>query len=208
MKRKSLFFSIFLLSLFPRIVFADTTYVTSDAKVIETTDDIVADDDSQKTTVKVSQCSTFKVSIPKTISLNGKVNETNSGEYTVSAEGNIASDEVIVVNPLAKSFYLIDKSGAKDNIVATIEQPIINFVGIENKNKNYPDNNTVIGMSGKSGAQKASTKGTITVDNLTAGDWEGNFNFHIQLGKSLDTESTVTVTPKPTQTPDDQQENN
>ncbi len=172
---------------------ANTNSSTSEAGVIDTYDGIHSDTDSNKTTVKVSQSSSFKVSIPKTVSLNGKVNEENKGTYSVSAEGNIASNEVIVVSPAVKSFYLVDKSLAKDNIIATIYQPVINFVGVENKNKNYSNNESVIGMSGTNGVQKAETTGTISVDKLSAGDWEGSFNFHIALKKTIEEASTEGV---------------
>lgn len=174
-------------------VFAETDYSTSEAGVIDTYTGITSDTDTNKTTVKVTQSSSFKVSIPKTVSLNGKVNEENKGTYLVSAEGNIASDEIIVVSPAVKSFYLIDKSSAKENIIATIYQPVINFVGNENKNKNYSNNNSVIGMSGTNGVQKAETTGTISVDKLSAGDWEGSFNFHIALKKAIEEASTAGV---------------
>ncbi len=190
MKNKAVLLLLCLSLLVPTAVYADTEYSTSTASVVDTYDGINTDTDANKTTVKVTQSSSFKVSIPKTVSLDGAVGSDNKGTYTVSTEGNIASDEVIVVKPMVKSFYMKDLTNAKSDIVATVDQQVINFVCVENKDKNYNSNDTVIGMSGETGVQKASTNGVITVKKLTAGDWEGNFNFHIMLKKAIEEAST------------------
>lgn len=195
MKKKAILLLLCLSLVIPVSVYADTKYETSEPGVEEKYEGINMDTDNE-TLVKVAQASTFKVSIPKTVSLNGKINETNKGTYEVAVEGNIASNEVIIVKPLVKSFLMKDLSLAKADIVATIEQPVINFVGIENKDKNYSSDETVIGMTGDVvGTQAKTIEGTITVADLSAGKWEGNFNFHIKLDTVIETASTEEATP-------------
>ena len=105
--------------------------------------------------------SSFTVKIPKTVILTGAAN--SSGSYTVKVSGDIAGDEVITVKP---DESVAMKQSGKTDVTATIEQTKTTWT--------VEDAGLVGGLS---------TTGTITASGLTAGQWEGSFNFDISLAK-------------------------
>jgi len=124
--------------------------------------------------VTVSQGSSFVVSIPKDVSLNGKKGEENKGIYTVSVKGNIDANDIIKVIPDV-SFKLKDNSGKKADIVANISQSVQSFqIGdVASADKvTITEENIVSGVS---------TTGVISTDELSAGNWTGFFNIKISL---------------------------
>jgi len=124
--------------------------------------------------VVVSQGSSFIVSIPKDVSLNGKKGEKNEGTYTVSVKGNLDATEIIRVIPDV-SFKLKDNSGKKSDITANISQSVQSFqIGdVASTNKvTVTEENIKTGVS---------TTGVISTDELTAGNWTGFFNIKIRV---------------------------
>lgn len=113
----------------------------------------------EETKVYVSQSSTFGVFIPKTIILNGDKETINKGEYTVrvSANSNIGGREVISVVP-EDEFEL--NSYGKKPIKATISQTRKEWLYNELDKIAY---------------------GTITANDMTAGSWNGQFYFNIEI---------------------------
>lgn len=113
-------------------------------------------------TVKVTQGSEFQVIIPKEIVLDA---QQNSGEYasdyTVVVSGNIAANETITVIP-ASTVEL--SQGSKTPLTASISQQ---------------DQDTT--WDEIDGGKVNNLSGNISVSNVTAGNWEGQFNFDIAL---------------------------
>lgn len=89
-------------------------------------------------------------------------------------KGNITSDEVITV-ALDATLVMSDVEKVKASISADVTQTVTKFVNAEVKTKVYSDakDTIAIGVSDTTGT----TSGNITVKGLTAGSWEGSFNF-------------------------------
>ena len=176
------------------------------------TDSIIGQDESQgqrsaymksnetsvgtnSTDVYVSQGSTYTVTLPKTVILDGKTAESNNGIYKVSVDGDISGDEIINVTPKSNNkhinsshtgdtttengtttcanitdenvqFYLGQKN--KDDILANVSQNKTAFttVDLQSKDSETPTNTTT---------------GEISVSKLTAGSWKGQFSFNITM---------------------------
>ena len=110
------------------------------------------------TTVYAEIGSEFKVTIPKKIILSGT---TKSGTYTVTVEGDIAGLEVISVTP-DSAVTLSSKD--KADVIGTITQDKLNWTYSEI----YTDS-------------KILANGSISAQGITAGAWNGTFNFAIKL---------------------------
>lgn len=171
---------------------AETNYTDSTSSVSYNTDspissDVSTSNDAGKCDVRVSQTSTFSVTIPKTIVLNGGVGSDNSATYTVGVNANIASDEVIVVAP-PESFQMADAKGIKTSTkTANISQSVTRFVESETKTNQFSsrDEYTSIARASEGAEGTTSVDGSVTVENLTAGAWQGTFNFNISLSSFL-----------------------
>lgn len=171
----------------PMTAFAKTDYVTSVAAVVET-QEVKADSNAEnmeerQVEVSVVQASAFSVSIPKQISLNGAKNQKNDSDYKVKVAGNIASDEVITVIPV-ESFEMSDTKGNKAPLTAVVTQKQIKFVNDAAKgtdaNKDAEDTVAIeVEME-----DTPSVTGNVEVKKLTAGSWQGKFNFDIKLQKA------------------------
>jgi len=131
------------------------TYKDSVADV-EYTD--VTENATNNTTVYAELGSAFKVTIPKHIILDGT---EKKGAYTVSVTGDIAGTEVVNVVP-DKSFAL-SSNNLKD-VTASINQDKTSW-----KFNEMLEDNAVIG------------NGAIDASGISAGSWNGNFNFNINL---------------------------
>lgn len=132
---------------------------TSVASVDETID--IKESGSSETSVYAELGSEFLVTIPKSLTLSG---QTKSGTYTVSVEGNIAGYEKINVIP-DETFTL--NSQGLNSITASINQDKTSWIYSE-----ITTDSAVIG------------NGTINASNLSAGKWNGTFNFNINLKDS------------------------
>jgi hypothetical protein len=167
----------------PMTAFAATSYTTTSASVTNATA-ITADAETNQVDVSVTQGSTFSVTIPKKIVLTGTVGQTNKSDYSVTVSGNIASNEVINVVPSGTgtdssknpTFSMSDDKGVKTALTATISQTVTKFVDSQSKEKTYKSATDTIALG--------TTSGSVTVANLSAGSWSGNFNFAISLTAS------------------------
>ena len=109
----------------------------------------------------------YTVTIPKTITLDGT---TKSGSYTVNVVGDIEGSKSVSVVPDAS--FKMSQTG-KDDVTASITQA---------KNKFYTANSTHQLEATEENFGKDVT-GTITASALTAGAWNGTFNFNIALNE-------------------------
>ncbi len=121
---------------------------------------------TQNSVVKYDQASAFTVTIPKSIALSS----SKSAEYTVKVHGDVIGNEIITVTPDA-SVILSDSNG-KDPVTGDISQEKTEFSSTE--------------VNARSGGGTAT--GSILANNLTSGDWSGNFKFVIgtnQIGNGI-----------------------
>ena len=109
---------------------------------------------SDSTNVYLTKISTYTVTIPKTVILDG---ETDTGHYAVKVDGNFAGKEQVVVMP--DETFAMSQDG-KDDIYATIEQDKTEW--------KYNELETI-------------ATGTVQAIDATAGSWNGSFNFNINL---------------------------
>ena len=117
---------------------------------------------TQGATITYQQDSAFTVTIPKTITLG----QNKSATYGVKVKGDISGNETVTVTPDA-TMQLTDSNG-KAAVTGTITQDVTKFAATE---VNLPDGN--------------STTGNIVANDLTSGDWSGNFEFAIGVNKEL-----------------------
>lgn len=134
-------------------------------------DQYISTESSATTTVTYNDTGSFSVIIPKTITL-GVSNDSASANYSITVSGDIPSTEKVYVTPIdgidttsAIDFYLkdVNTSVAKNDIVAVITQNKTSWSYDEIKN----------------GSTKSDNK--VEVSNISAGAWEGTFNFSISL---------------------------
>jgi len=105
--------------------------------------------------VEATLASNFTITIPKKV-----VMTTKTATYTVSVTGDFSSDEKITVVPEA-SFRMSDQAevaNKKPDVTATIAQDKTGWLFNETATKG---------------------NGTITANDLSAGNWAGTFNFTI-----------------------------
>ena len=116
---------------------------------------------TQNSVVKYDQASAFTVTIPKSIALSS----SKSAEYTVKVQGDVIGNEIITVTP-DESVILSDSNG-KDPVTGDITQEKTDFSSTE--------------VTARSGGGTAT--GSILANNLTSGDWSGNFKFVIRTNQ-------------------------
>ena len=120
---------------------------------------------SSKTNVYLTvDNSNIKVGVPTTIILNGSPNENGEyvAQYGVSVSGDISGGSILTVEPSDNEVAL--QQAGKDDITATITQSQTQFSSDDLKN------NLV-------------TQGTVSATALTAGSWNGQTSFNIQLNQ-------------------------
>ena len=126
-------------------------------------DDTITVDNKKNVEVYVSQASSFGVFIPKTIILDGKVNEDkiNKANYLirVSKDTNISGIEKINVIP--DSEFILTQLG-KNDIYATVTQ---------DKQQWLHNETEIVG------------NGEVSSFGMSAGNWNGKFNFNISLSE-------------------------
>lgn len=123
------------------------------------------DSGSKAAVVKYDQASSFTVTIPKSIVLDSNKTAT----YNVKVKGDILGNEIITVVP-DQTVTLNDANG-KDPVTGNIAQEKTEFSSTEV--------NQIDGTK---------TNGNIAADDLTSGDWSGNFTFAIntnQIGDGI-----------------------
>lgn len=127
---------------------------------------------TRETDVLYSQSSTFSVTIPKTIVIDGT---TKDSDYTVNVKGDISSDKQVSVAPQDAidsvdgiNFYMKDVSAAtnkKADVEATVTQASTAWSSAE------------VGV-----ASTGTTKdGNVSAPTISAGSWKGTFTFNIAL---------------------------
>lgn len=132
---------------------------------------------SSKTNVYLTvDNSNIKVGVPTTIILNGSPNENGEyvAQYGVSVSGDISGGSILTVEPSDNEVAL--QQAGKDDITATITQSQTQFSSDDLKN------NLV-------------TQGTVSATALTAGSWNGQTSFTIQLNQIewYDITSTIDI---------------
>lgn len=138
-------------------------YTNSTGAVNETQD--VSDNSTKECEVYAEVGSSYTVTIPKKITLDGA---EKKGEYTVSCTGDIAGDEYVSVTPDAT--FAMSQDGKAD-VTASITQATTKFRG---------DNYTGSLVEGEA-LMESGAAGAIDAQGLTAGAWNGTFNFAINL---------------------------
>ena len=131
----------------------------------------VNESSSANTTVYAELGSDFRVIIPKHIVLDGALKK---GAYTVSVEGDIAGTEYIKVVPDA-SFALTSNNLA--NVTAYITQDKTEWV--------YSEMLT---------GSNVISNGEIDASGISAGSWNGNFNFNVSLEENSGSEVASILT--------------
>lgn len=128
----------------------------------------VTDEDKTSTVdVYATQASSYTVTVPATLILNGAYGAENSFNYDVVVSGNIAGDETVTVKP--DSDFTMSSVG-KDDIPATVTQGKTTFT--------YEDGLRV--------DNDLSTTGKGVATGMTAGLWKGSFGINISLNKTED----------------------
>lgn len=130
------------------------------------------DGTTRETDVLYSQSSTFSVTIPKTIVLDGA---TKDSDYTVNVKGDISSDKQVSVAPQDAidsvdgiNFYMKDVSAAA-NKKADVEANVVQDA-------------TVWSSAEVCVASTGTTKdGNVSAPSISAGSWKGTFTFNIAL---------------------------
>jgi len=119
--------------------------------------------------VYATQSSTFTVTIPKTIILDGKL---GTGAYSVDVKGNISGTDIITVTPDAE---FVMKQAGKDDIKTTVTPSATEF--------SYAN-----GVK-ETGSQTET--GLIEMESISAGKWAGQFNFTITSNVDVEAEDSV-----------------
>ena len=146
--------------------YANTQYTDSSETVEEMQN--TSKDDNLGCDVYAELGSEFKVIIPKKVTLDGAL---KSGTYKITVEGDIAGTETITVKP-DLDFTLSSKN--LPDITASVSQDKINW-----KYNEILEDSKILG------------NGLISASNLSAGAWNGTFNFNISL-----TENSINVSAK------------
>ncbi len=155
--------------------YAATNNVTSTENV-EVAEDAVTVDDAytgttQNTEVEVVRAATFKVTIPKKIVLDGARGAANDADYNVTVVADIPGDEQVTVAPAVSTFEMSEAGGVKANITATVTQADTTWSVADDG---------MDALAADAGVIKA---GNVSVANLSAGEWSGNFDFNISIGE-------------------------
>lgn len=115
---------------------------------------------TSETTVYADIDTEYTVTLPKVAKLD---KATKDSDYTVKVQGDIAGTDSVIVEP--ETSFAMHTDG-KDDVTATVSQTKTKFEASE--------------ITGD-GATEA---GKIAAPGLTAGSWNGSFNFNVQLRKA------------------------
>ena len=118
--------------------------------------------------VYASQASTYSVRVPAVLIVQGAYmgsDRTNNFSYQVSAQGNIAGDEEIFIEPEAE--FSMSSIG-KEDISGAVTQEKTTFTYADGLRYNT----------------ELTSSGTGAVSGMTAGLWHGDFSIQIGLRKS------------------------
>lgn len=145
-------------------VHTDSNLGQDSAQNVKTKYAEVVEDDAQTAVYLTVDDKDRVVSLPTSLVLAGTPNERGEyiAKYSVGVKGDMSGDKVITVEPDNVRVPL--KSVGKNDKTAIIEQSKTEFTTDDLKNS-------------------VQANGTITADRLTAGCWNGSFNFNIQTVK-------------------------
>lgn len=119
----------------------------------------------KESTVTINSTSSFKVTVPSTITVNQSSKAVLNESYNVKVEGDITGTETVKVVP--DGTFNLTQSG-KSDIPVTVNQPKTEFL--------YDEIN---------GTNGCTTQGALTTaDQVTAGTWTGNLTFNINIEDS------------------------
>lgn len=127
----------------------------------------VESDETASCSVYAEVGSTFTVTIPKSLTLSGA---DKTGSYNVAVTGDIAGNQYVSVTPAAT--FAMEQDGKAD-VTATITQTVNKFRGDNYTSELLTDGTEVRFATGATGS--------IAAPDLTAGAWEGTFDFVIAL---------------------------
>lgn len=143
-----------------------TSGVTESQSILEKD---AIDGTTRPTDVLYEQGSTFSVTIPKTIILDGA---TKASDYTINVKGDISSDKQVKVSPDA-TFDMVDQANVtnkKANVVASVTQEETIWTSVE-----------VCQLDETATSIGTNKDGNISATGLTSGAWKGTFNFSIAM---------------------------
>lgn len=136
----------------------------------------ISQDKVEETIVEYTKASTFSVVIPKTIVLD---TDSRASDYTVKVYGDISSDQKVTVapqdalnspeDPVGINFYMKDQATAgvkKADVQADVTQDVVDWTSAE--------------VCKADGTTK---NGKVAAPTITAGNWQGTFNFNIALAE-------------------------
>lgn len=120
----------------------------------------IAEDNAQTNVYLTVNDQNRVVSLPTSLVLAGTPNEKGEyiAKYSVGVKGDMSGDKITTIEPDNVRVPL--KSAGKNDKTAIIEQSQTEFTTDDLKNS-------------------VQANGTITADRLTAGCWNGSFNFNI-----------------------------
>lgn len=120
--------------------------------------------DTQTEVYLTADDSDLIVSVPTTIIVSGTPTTDGKyvGEYSVGVDGDMSGDKTVIIEP--ESTDVTIKQLGKNNKTATVTQNQTEFTSDDFANKKI-------------------TNGKITAEGLTAGSWNGTFNFNISIVK-------------------------
>lgn len=135
----------------------------------EETEGVLDETKTMDTTVYVTQASSFSITIPKTIILDGQEKEA---KYVVGVKGDLSGKGFVYVLPQS-SFWMYENVNIKQPQKAYVTQDKIMFVSTSLDT--IPDN----AVNGVNSDTYVTTEGSIECVGITAGSWSGNFMFNI-----------------------------
>lgn len=142
--------------------------------------------DSQKCEVEVAVGSSFIVTIPKKITLDGGGATKGRGVYEVTVDADLAGTEQIIVTPMPKEGgYVLKEMGGKDDIAFTVSQSFARFIAAESVSTNMADeiylSKDAIDGYARVNPEAVRVQGTVEAAQISAGTWNGAFDFCIEL---------------------------
>ncbi len=131
---------------------------------------------AQSATVYAKVGSSFSVTIPKVIVLKGVRGGVSKASYKVDVDGDIAGNEYVLVKPDA-TFAM--KQAGKADVTADVAQTLVKYRAY-NYTAGLADGEAVMAADQADAIAAGEGAGTVSA-TLTAGKWQGAFNFDIQL---------------------------
>lgn len=144
---------------------ADNTNIGEDtAQNAKTQYTEIAESNAQTQVYLTVSDSDLIVSLPTTVIVSGTPDKQGQyvGNYSIGVKGDMTGDKTVNIEPDNTDVELIQKG--KTPMSATIQQNQTEFTTDDFKNN-------------------AQTTGIVSADRLTAGSWNGEFNFNININK-------------------------